>query len=56
MMYAIQARNDRWYRGFVVHINNNEIGDCFYTVYCIDYGFTDILTTDRYHMIVIQLS
>lgn len=52
-MYAIQASDDRWYRGFVVQIKNNESDECLYRVYCIDYGFIDFVKADRYCIIFI---
>lgn len=53
-MYAVQANNNLWYRGIVIQINYSE-SPHLYTIHCIDYGFTEMLTADRYHIISIQL-
>lgn len=48
-VYAVQIANGRWLRGSVIHVNLNEDNTKNqYTVHCIDYGFTEIITANRY--------
>lgn len=43
VMYAVQNSLNQWRRGIVVHAFEED-SKRFYTVYCIDYGYTEILT------------
>lgn len=47
MLYAVKLpSNEHWYRGMVINIENNGT-NTMYTVNCIDFGLTEVLTLDR---------
>lgn len=47
VVYAVQCKDDQWRRGIVMNIQEDS-GTTNYTIHCIDYGSTVILTADRY--------
>lgn len=46
-MYAVKCSDNNWRRGIVVNIQKDS-SSTMYTVQCIDYGFIETLTANRY--------
>lgn len=40
VMYAVQNSLNQWRRGIVIH-EFKENGENYYTVHCVDYGYTE---------------
>lgn len=52
-MYAVLIPPDKFYRVNVVHIHKAD-DENVYTVLCIDYGFTEIVTANRLMLFDLQ--